>query len=111
MVTEDLLRDPCIAGGGYGANRNNPHGWRRGGNGSGGNINVYGGGGQPRLTRSSPGGPSYWGGNTAAGHPGGGQFTYNPETLLGAVAEVADTFHGNRGAQGRQGCVVVYEYY
>ena len=100
------------AGGGYGANRNNQHSGGLGGVGSGGNLNIYGGGGQPHHTRSSPGGPGFWGGPTAAGHPQGGQFTYNHRNHAApGSGGSGGYFYGNRGANTVTGMVVVYNYY
>lgn len=102
----------CSASGGAGANRNNQHSGGVGGVGSGGNINVYGGGGRPHHTYSSCGGDSFWGGPTAAGHPQGGQFSYNhrAHAAYGSGGS-GGYFHGNRGADARPGMVVVYNYY
>jgi len=102
----------CSASGGRGANRNNQHSGGVGGNGSGGNINVYGGGGRPHHTYSSCGGDSFWGGPVPAGHPQGGQFSWNHRShaAYGAGGS-GGYFHGNRGANGRRGCVVIYNYY
>ena len=104
----------CSASGGYGANcRQGPAGGI-GGNGSGGNLNVYGGGGD--------GHGSYWSfGNSAAGasYFGGTQpSSYNQRNYAhrhqshaawGAGGNGAR--EGNRGARGREGVVVVHEYY
>ena len=99
-------------GGGYGANRNNQHSGGVGTNGSGGNLNVYGGGGQAHHTRSSPGGPSYWGGNVAAGHPQGGNFSHNHQGHSApGSGGTSGYFGGFRGVNGRNGMVVVYEFY
>ena len=99
-------------GGGYGANRNNQHSGGVGTNGSGGNLNVYGGGGQAHHTRSSVGGPSYWGGNTGAGHPQGGNFSHNHQQHSApGSGGTSGYFSGFRGANGRNGMIVVYEYY
>tara|TARA_Y200000002_G_scaffold58962_1_gene44408 strand:- start:38738 stop:39595 length:858 start_codon:yes stop_codon:yes gene_type:complete len=99
-------------GGGYGANRNNQHSGGLSVNGSGGNLNVYGGGGQAHHTRSSVGGPSYWGGNTAAGHPQGGNFSHNHQGHAApGSGGTSGYFSGFRGANGRNGMIVVYEFY
>ena len=104
----------CSASGGYGANCRQQHAGGIGGNGSGGNLNVYGGGGD--------GHGSYWSyGNSSAGasYFGGTQpSSYNQRNYAhrhqshaawGAGGNGAR--EGNRGARGREGVVVVHEYY
>ena len=100
------------AGGGYGANRNNQHSGGVGNIGSGGNLNIYGGGGGNHHQQTGIGGCSFWGGSTAGGHPQGGQFAYNHRTHAAQGAGGAGGyFHGNRGAIGKEGMVVVTNYY
>jgi len=101
----------CSAGGGFGANRNNQHSGGVSGVGSGGNLNIHGGGGGNHTESSGPGGSSFWGGNTAMGHPQGGQFTYNHRNHAApGSGGTGGYFYGNRGAIGRNGMVVVTEY-
>jgi hypothetical protein len=102
----------CSASGGYGANRNNQHSGGLGGVGSGGTLNIYGGGGQPHHTRSSVGGQNFWGGAVAAGHPQGGHFSHRHESHASPGAGGSGGyFTGHRGANGRNGMVVVVMYY
>ena len=62
----------CSASGGYGANCRQQHAGGIGGNGSGGNLNVYGGGGSGHGSYHSYGnhssGRGYWGGGQPASH-------------------------------------------
>ena len=96
------------AGLGYGANRNNQHSGGVSGSGSGGSLNIHTGGGGNHHQRSGYGGSSFWGGNTAGGHPQGGQFTFNHrDHAAWGSGGTGGYFTGNRGAQGRQGVIVV----
>lgn len=96
------------AGLGYGANRNNQHSGGVSGSGSGGSLNIHTGGGGNHHQRTGYGGSSFWGGNTAGGHPQGGQFTYNHRNHAAwGSGGSGGYFYGNRGAQGRQGVIVV----
>jgi len=100
------------ASGGYGANRNNQHSGGLAGVGSGGNLNIYGGGGQPHHTRSAVGGDCFWGGSVAAGHPQGGHFSHNHQSHSPPGSGGAGGyFHGHRGSNGRPGLCVVTMYY
>ena len=104
----------CSASGGYGANCRTQHAGGIGGNGSGGNMNAYGGGGNGYGNWSTYGnhnaGTSYMGGS----QPGGNSQTnyahrHQSHCAWGAGGNGAR--YGNRGARGREGVVVVYEYY
>ena len=100
------------ASGGYGANRNNQHSGGLAGVGSGGNLNIYGGGGQPHHTRSAVGGESFWGGSVAAGHPQGGNFSHNHQSHSPPGSGGAGGyFNSHRGSNGRPGLCVVTNYY
>ena len=107
MVTEIRLHLDHIAhaSGGYGANCRQQHAGGIGGNGSGGNLNVYGGGGNGH-------GSHYSYGNHTAGscHYGGSTFiprqrNYSTDTNLTAAwgAGGNGSMQGNRGARGREG--------
>ena len=104
----------CSASGGYGANCRQQHAGGIGGNGSGGNLNVYGGGGNGHGSYHSYGnhssGRGYWGGGQPASHV---QRNYGHHhqghAAWGAGGNGAR--QGNRGAAGRQGVVVIHEFY
>jgi len=104
----------CSASGGYGANCRQQHAGGIGGNGSGGSLNVYGGGGNGHGSHHSYGnhssGRSYMGGGQPSSH---GQVNYahrhQSHAAWGAGGNGAQ--HSNRGARGREGVVVVQEFY
>ena len=99
------------ASGGYGGNRNNQHSGGVSGSGSGGNLNIHTGGGGSHHQSHGPGGHSYWGGNTAAGHPQGGNFSHNHQQHSApGSGGTGGYFSGFRGANGRQGMIVITEY-
>jgi hypothetical protein len=100
------------ASGGYGANQNNQHSGGLAGNGSGGDINLFGGGGQTHHNRSAVGGDCYFGGAVAAGHPQGGNFSHNHQghATPGSGGSGAH-FSGHYGSQGKNGIVIVTMYY
>jgi len=99
------------ASGGYGANRNNQHSGGLSGVGSGGNLNIYGGGGGSHHESIGPGGSSFWGGSVAGGHPQGGHFSHRHESHSppGSGGR-GGYYNGHRGSNGRPGLVVVTEY-
>ena len=100
------------ASGGYGANQNNQHSGGLGGAGSGGDINVYGGGGQTHHTRSAVGGDCYFGGAVAAGHPQGGNFSHNHQGhATPGSGGTGGYFGGHYGSQGKNGIIIVTMYY
>ena len=102
----------CSAGGGYGANQNNQHSGGLGGVGSGGNLNIYGGGGANHHQESGIGGASFWGGSVAGGHPQGGNFSHNHQSHSAPGSGGAGAyFHGHYGSNGKSGMIVVYMYY
>lgn len=98
------------ASGGYGANRNWGHSGGHGGVGSGGDINLWGGGGCGHTGEGEGGGGfSYFGGSGASGH-----HHYRPEYAeahqsRGSGGSGTWSSHG-RGAYGMGGIVIVYSY-
>ncbi len=104
----------CSGGGGQGANCRQQHAGGVGGNGSGGTLNVYGGGGNGHGSYWSYGnhsaGMSYMGGTQPSGHA---QRNYSHRHQSHAAWDAGGNGarEGNRGARGREGVVVVYEYY
>ena len=104
----------CSAGGGTGANCRQGRAGGVGGNGSGGTLNIYGGGGNGHGSHYCYGnhsaGVSYWGGGQAAGH---NQDNYSHQhqshAAWGSGGNGAQ--FGNRGARGREGVVVIHEFY
>lgn len=101
------------AGGGHGANRHNQHNGGLSGTGSGGDVNLHQGSGGGHEQRSTGmGGSTYFGGSGPAGHPNGGNFAHNHQGHSApGTGGTAGYFSGHRGADGRPGIVVVYEYY
>ena len=100
------------ASGGYGANRQNQHSGGLGGVGSGGDLNIYGGGGESHHARGgNMGQASYLGGGVAGGWPQGGNFSHNFQThsAPGSGGSGAH-YHGHRGSNGRPGMVIVTHY-
>lgn len=101
------------AGGGHGANRHNQHNGGLSGAGSGGDLNMHQGSGGGHEQRSTGmGGSTYFGGAGPAGHPNGGNFAHNHQGHSApGTGGTAGYFSGHRGADGRPGIVVVYEYF
>lgn len=103
----------CSASGGYGANRNNQHSGGLGGVGSGGDLNVYGGGGESHHSRggSATVAKCYLGGGVAGGWPQGGNFSHNHQSHSSPGSGGAGAhYHGHRGSNGRPGMVIVTNY-
>ena len=104
----------CSASGGYGANCRQQHAGGIGGNGSGGNLNVYGGGGNGHGSHHSYGnhmsGASYMGGGQPSSH-GQRDYAHRHQSHAAWGAGGNGAQHGGRGARGREGVVVVFEYY
>jgi hypothetical protein len=100
------------ASGGYGANRHNQHSGGLGGVGSGGDLNIYGGGGESHHSRGGNNGQaSYLGGGVAGGWPQGGNFSHNFQTHSAPGSGGGGAhYHGHRGSNGRPGMVIVTEY-
>ena len=104
----------CSAGGGYGGNCRQQHAGGIGGNGSGGSLNVYGGGGNGHGSYHSYGNHS-----SGRGSCGGGQTESHAQRNYGHHHQGHAAWgaggngarEGNRGAAGRQGVVVIHEFY
>ena len=100
--------------GGTGANCRQQHAGGVGGNGSGGTHNAYGGGGGGYGDWSNygshHGGVSYMGGSQAAGH-NQDNYSHQHQSHCAWGAGGNGSQFSNRGARGREGVVVVYEYY
>tara|TARA_B100001250_G_scaffold399543_1_gene409053 strand:- start:2027 stop:2848 length:822 start_codon:yes stop_codon:yes gene_type:complete len=103
----------CSASGGYGANCRSQHCGGIGGNGSGGNMNAYGGGGHGYGSWAKYGnhsaGMSYWGGSQPSSHQQS-NYAHRHQSHAAWGAGGNGSRFGNRGARGREGVVVVYEY-
>lgn len=100
------------ASGGGGANTSHAHTGGKPGIGSGGDINLYGGGGQGHCPEGcGKGGSTYFGGSAQAGHHGGTFYPSWTEGLAcyGAGGVGTYTTH-DRGGYGKGGLVVVYNY-
>jgi hypothetical protein len=102
------------ASGGIGANCSQQHAGGYGGNGSGGSLNVYGGGGNGHGSHHSygnhSGGTSFMGGSQPSSH-NQANYSHRHESHCAWGAGGNGSQHSNRGARGREGVVVVYEYY
>ena len=101
----------CSSGGGQGANRNQQHDGALGGNPSQGSVRVYGGSGQGH--RNPPGlghgGSSFWGGSSPTSHRQQ-QWAQRYRGHAGWGAGASSCRNRERGGDGRQGIVVVYEF-
>tara|TARA_B100000497_G_scaffold127745_1_gene170703 strand:+ start:4749 stop:5591 length:843 start_codon:yes stop_codon:yes gene_type:complete len=100
------------ATGGHGANKQGSHSGGVGGVGSGGTINLYGGGGGGHTSQSSSPGPgSYFGGGAHSAHTNQASFPAGHESHAapGCGGPGAYTTH-TRGANGKTGIVIVWEY-
>tara|TARA_B100001250_G_scaffold105057_1_gene88629 strand:- start:1156 stop:1977 length:822 start_codon:yes stop_codon:yes gene_type:complete len=104
----------CSASGGYGANCRSQHAGGIGGNGSGGNLNIYGGGGNGYGSWGRYGnhncGVSYMGGSQPSSH-NQANYAHRHQSHAAWGAGGNGSMFSNRGARGREGVVVVYEYY
>ena len=104
----------CSASGGYGANCRQQHAGGIGGNGSGGTLNVYGGGGNGHGSNHSYGnytsGASYMGGSQPGSHRQQ-NYAHRHQSHAAWGAGGNGARNSNRGARGREGVVVVFEYY
>ena len=100
------------ATGGRGANSSHQHCGGLPGVGSGGDFNMYGGGGSGHMYWAGPpGGSSYWGGAGATGHPQGGNYAHQHSSHAPPGCGGSAGYHTSRlGANGRDGMVVVYEF-
>ncbi len=104
----------CTGGGGTGANCRQGRAGGVGGNGSGGSLNIYGGGGNGHGSHYSYGnhssGQSYWGGGQPSSHQQD-NYAHRHQSHAAWGAGGNGAKHGNRGARGREGVVVVHEFY
>ena len=104
----------CSGSGGTGANCRQQHAGGIGGNGSGGNLNAYGGGGTGYGDWSAYGnhsaGVSYYGGSQASSHQQG-NYSHQHQSHCAWGAGGNGAQFSSRGARGREGVVVVFEYY
>lgn len=100
------------ATGGNGANTSHQHCGGLPGLGTGGDVNLYGGGGNGHSYYGcGDGGTSFFGGSGAVGHPQGGQFAHNHSSHAGFGAGGGPGYHtSTQGAKGKEGIVVVYEF-
>ena len=80
--------------------------------GSGGNLNIYGGGGSGHEYWSGmPGGGSFFGGAGATGHPRGGHYAYNHQYRAAPGSGGSPGYHtSRRGARGMAGIVCVWNF-
>ena len=104
----------CSASGGYGANCRQQHAGGIGGNGSGGALNIYGGGGNGHGSHYSYGnhsaGQSYWGGSQPSSHQQN-NYAHRHQSHCAWGAGGNGAKHSTRGARGREGLVVIHEFY
>ena len=104
----------CSASGGYGANCRQQHAGGIGGNGSGGNMNVYGGGGNGHGSYWSFGnhtaGASFIGGTQPSSHQQN-NYAHRHQSHAAWGAGGNGAGYGNRGARGREGVVIVQEFF
>ena len=104
----------CSASGGYGANCRSQHAGGIGGNGSGGSVNVYGGGGcghgSYHIYGNHSAGCSYMGGSQPSSH-NQRNYAHNHQSHCAWGAGGNGAREGNRGARGREGVVVVQEFF
>jgi len=99
------------ATGGNGANSSAQHHGGLGGLGSGGNVNLYGGGGTSHGQYNGRGGASYFGGSGAAGHPQGGNYNGNHQDRCAPGAGGTNGWNNSyAGNVGKSGIVIVWEY-
>ena len=104
----------CTGGGGTGANCRQGRAGGVGGNGSGGSLNIYGGGGNGHGSHWSFGcvtaGMSYIGGTQPSSHQQN-NYSHNHQSHCAWGAGGNGARHGGRGARGREGIVIVQEFY
>lgn len=101
----------CSSGGGQGANRRQQHDGSTGGNPSQGAVRIYGGSSQGH--RNPPGlghgGHSFWGGSSPTSHRQQ-QWAQRHRAHAAYGAGGSSARNRERGGDGRQGIVVVYEF-
>ena len=104
----------CSATGGKGANTTNQHCGGLPGLGSGGDINLYGGGGTGHMSWASmKGGSSFFGGCGVSGHPNGQNIIQanDDKAAYGCGGTGGYTSNSTtKAGRGKHGVVVVYEY-
>tara|TARA_B100001250_G_scaffold399543_1_gene409054 strand:- start:2853 stop:3662 length:810 start_codon:yes stop_codon:yes gene_type:complete len=104
----------CSASGGYGANCRQGRAGGIGGNGSGGNLNVYGGGGNGYggywSHGSHSGGRSFIGGSQPSGYQQS-NYAHRHQSHCAWGSGGNGARHSNRGARGREGIVIVQEFF
>ena len=99
------------ASGGEGARRVGGHSGGRGGVGSGGNFNVWGGGGAGHCNHGGgEGGGSYFGGSNIGVHDSGPQPSDREGQGSQGSGGTGAPRGRRRGASGRPGMCIVYEY-
>ena len=101
----------CSSGGGQGANRRQQHDGANGGNPNQGSVRIYGGSSQGH--RNPPGlghgGGSFWGGSSPTSHRQQ-QWAQRHRGHAAYGAGGSSARNRERGGDGRQGIVVVYEF-
>ncbi|MBT89962.1 MAG: hypothetical protein CL921_00165 [Deltaproteobacteria bacterium] len=101
----------CSSGGGQGANRRQQHDGATGGNPNQGSVRIYGGSSQGH--RNPPGlghgGCSFWGGAAPTSHRQQ-QWAQRHRAHAAYGAGGSSGRNNERGGDGRQGIVVVYEF-
>lgn len=102
------------ATGGIGANRTWGHTGGQGGHGSGGDVNLWGGGGRSHGDQGQArAGETFFGGSQVAGHHGGNYYTHYSENLNhnppGTGGGGEWTSH-SRGGNGTPGICIVHNY-
>ena len=104
----------CSASGGYGANCRQQHAGGIGGNGSGGSINIYGGGGNGHGSYWSFGcqtaGSSFCGGTQPSSH-NQNNYAHRHQSHAAWGAGGNGAGYSDRGARGREGIVIVQEFF
>ena len=101
------------ATGGNGANSSFQHCGGLPGVGSGGDLNLYGGGGTGHYGYTGIGGASHFGGSGASGHPQGGNYSHNHDDRSAPGGGGCGGWRngdGSLGANGKDGIVVIYEF-
>lgn len=105
----------CSASGGKGANTTHQHCGGLPGVGSGGDINIYGGGGTGHMSWAcAKGGSSFFGGAGVSGHPQNqSNHIQNNDDKAGYGAGGTGgytTYQNSNAGRGKGGVVIVYEY-
>ena len=100
------------ATGGHGANRQGSHSGGAPGVGSGGNVNMFGGGGGGHDGNAShPGAASYFGGGDLGAHTGQAGYPGSHEAHGAPGSGGTGSYNSHtRGANGKTGCVIVWDY-